>query len=238
MQLLVSHHGRVPRGSRPCALEVQRPGFCRAAGTSRSLRRPAASEGTHIGPRRRHAAAASCRLQHGLRPRAGSAGPGARSPRWWPATSPLGRFGTPRVAPRRAYYRPKFATRRMQPPALGSRRPGGLPRCLGRLPRRDRSQSRPRDDRPRWGTHAGGASRGLARRAPKSSRFAPAKCADSAPCVSDRTSEVARAASRRGMQARVHVLACCVPTVQPENICRAVGALQPVLASRRRARCC
>jgi len=38
MQLLVSHHGRVPRGSRPCALEVQRPGFCRAAGTSRRLR--------------------------------------------------------------------------------------------------------------------------------------------------------------------------------------------------------
>ena len=52
----------------------------------------------------------------------------------------------------------------MQPAVLGSRPPGGLPRCLGRLPRRERHESRPRDDRPRWRTHAGGGFRGRHRR--------------------------------------------------------------------------
>ena len=44
--------------------------------------------------------------------------------------------------------------------ALGFERPGGLPRCLGRLPRRERRKPRPRDERPPRRTHPGDARRG------------------------------------------------------------------------------
>jgi len=54
-------------------------------------------------------------------------------------------------------------------------------------------------------------------RAPKSSRFAPAKCAEGRASVTDRTGEVAREVSSRGAQARVHGVACGVPAVQPAN---------------------
>ena len=100
----------------------------------------------------------------------------------------------------------------MQPAVLGSRPPGDLPRCLGRLPRRERHESRPRDDRPRWRTHAGGASRGGHR-----SRAAPRLPSEQ---TVRRASAIAplrwRGRPRAAVtQGRVHVLACCAPAVHP-----------------------
>ena len=118
----------------------------------------------------------------------------------------------PSIWPAPGRPEPKFASRRMQPAVLGSRPPGDLPRCSGRPPRRERHESRPRDDRPRWRTHAGGASRGGHR-----SRAAPRLPSEQ---TVRRASAIAplrwRGRPRAAVtQGRVHVLACCAPAVHP-----------------------
>ena len=112
------------------------------------------------------------------RPPAAPASPRRRSSRirrQQPATmtcSRAGAFLPKKNGPRRAGPRPKFATRRMQPAALGSQRPGGLPRwsvpAAASRARRVATSRQP-------AAVADPCRRRLPRRAPKSSRSAPAK---------------------------------------------------------------
>jgi len=125
--------------------------------------------------------------------------------------SRAGAFLPKKNGPRRAGPRPKFATRRMQPAALGSQRTGRLVPMVG-AGRRVEGGARVATSRQPAAV-ADPCRRRASRPAPTSSRFAPVKCADSPPSVSDRAAEVARAASSRGdagARACAGVLrACC-----------------------------
>ena len=122
-----------------------------------------------------------------------------------------GRFATPdmaRAGPARdRSSRQVECSRRARLPAAGWLAPMLGPAAASRPPRVATSRQPAAVADPR--------RRRLPRWAPKSSRSAPDKCADSPPSVSDRTAKVARAVSSRGgagAGACVGVLrACCAP---------------------------